>query len=348
MKKSEIIKLITFPVLLVGAVVSLDLFFFNKVSDDLTSYSQFYKEEENCLDVALIGNSTLREGYVPTVMWNEYQITSRGLSSSPTHPEVIKVAIDEVVRSQKPKVIFIDLNGLTFQKKADAEFFIKQYYKALPKGEHKDHLLETYSYLRDEGDDYELFHNHNNFRQQQYWESIVYPEQFKTKGYYANNIVYRVKPIDFDKSLKKDLPVDGEEYLNEILKQTDKYKDDVTFIFGKMPRFISNNTDAEAYQMFNYIEEKLKGTSYIVKDFCKEVDEIGLNPNQDFKDIEHLNHLGALKFTRHFANYLTNELHLEKKNKTESVKKDFDEAYENTKGYLQRIENDLKKKTGQN
>ena len=35
MKKSEIIKLITFPVLLVGAVVSLDLFFFNKVSDDL-------------------------------------------------------------------------------------------------------------------------------------------------------------------------------------------------------------------------------------------------------------------------------------------------------------------------
>ena len=182
MNKKQIIKLITFPILLVGCIFSLEFFLFRKVSDDLTSYSQFYKENEDCLDVVLIGNSTLREGYVPTTMWKEEGIMSRGLSSSPTHPEVIKVAIKEVINKQHPEVIFIDVNGLTFQKREYSQRFIEQYYKALPKGEHKDELLKMYPYLVKDEDKFELFPNHNNFRQQQYWESLVYPDQFKTKG----------------------------------------------------------------------------------------------------------------------------------------------------------------------
>lgn len=346
MKKKEIIKLITFPILLIGCVVSLDLFLFRQVSDDLTSYGAFYKEQEEALDVVLIGNSTLREGYIPTLMWNENGITSRGLSSSPTHPEVIKVAIDEVVRVQKPKAVFIDLNGLTFQRKEDAEFFIKQYHKALPKGKHKEDLEKVYSYLRDNDDEFELFNNHNNFRQQQYWESLVYPDQFKTKGYFPNNIIFKVSPMELDPTKKLPLTEDGEAYFNEIIAQCDKYKDDVQFIFGKMPRYNCTQGDLDSEYMFRTIESKLEGTGYLFADFARDAEKIGLDSQSDFKDLEHLNHLGSIKFTRYFAKYLKEVVNLDIKEKSQSVVDNFNEADNKTKDYLKGIEDNLNRWAG--
>lgn len=345
MTKKEILKLILFPTLLTGAILGLNFGLFARLNDDLTSYGQFYKEEEKCLDVALIGNSTLREGYIPTAMWHDYAITSRGLSSSPTHPEVIKVAISHVIRYQEPSVVFIDINGLTYQHKSDAEFFIKQYYKALPKGEFKTELEEKYDYLSTVDDDLELFHNHNNFRQQQYWESLVYPAQFITKGYYPNKIVFPVNPVSYDDTTVLPLPSDGQEYLMDIIEECKKYPE-VKFVLGKMPRYNSTNDDVNATYMLRSVPSYLEGTNIEFKDFTNDAEAIGLDPKTDFKDFEHLNHLGSIKFTNYFASYLLDELHLERKEKREETKENFDKAYDDTIDYLTSIENKLKKKTG--
>ena len=349
MKKSEIIKLILFPLILAGCVVSLDLFLFRKVSDDLTSYGQFYKEQEQSLDVVLVGNSTLREGYVPTAMWKEYEIASRGFSSSPTHPEVISVAIDEIVKKQNPKVIFIDVNGLTFQEEQNSEFFIKQYYKALPDGEHKNALKAKYPYLQDDGG-FELFDNHNNFRQQQYWESLVYPDQFKTKGYQPNKIVTKVTKVDVDRTQELPLSQDGEHYFELIKTACEKYADSIQFIFGKMPKYndISGaDKFLESEYMLKTVEKKLEGSNIKFMNFTTRAEEMGLDPNKDFKDNDHLNHLGALKFTHFFGNYLLNEVNLVKKPKDETVINNFNDAYEKTKDYLDGIESKLHKKVGE-
>jgi len=350
MKKSQIVKLITFPLILAGCVACLDVFLFRKVSDDLTSYSQFYKEQEQSLDVVLIGNSTLREGFVPTQLWKDYEIASRGFSSSPTHPEVISVAIDEIVRKQNPKIIFIDVNGLTFQEEQNSEFFIKQYYKALPDGEHKKAIKEKYTYLADENDGWEPFKNHNNFRQQQYWESLVYPEQFKTKGYQPNKIITKVEPVSVDPSQKLPLTADGEHYFDKIKSECEKYSDSIQFIFGKMPK-VNDVGGADKFleseYMFKTIEEKLQGSNIKFMNFVSKVDEIGLNPNTDFKDKDHLNHLGALKFTHYFGEYLLNEAHLVKKEKDQSVIDNFNNAYNETSSFLGDIETKLKKKVGE-
>ena len=349
MKKSQIVKLILFPIILAGCVISLDLFLFRKVSDDLTSYGQFYKEQEQALDVVLVGNSTLREGYVPTALWKEYEIASRGFSSSPTHPEVISVAIDEIVKKQNPKVIFIDVNGLTFQEEQNSEFFIKQYYKALPDGEHKNDLRAKYPYLKDD-DGFEIFDNHNNFRQQQYWESLVYPTQFKTKGYQPNQIVTKVNKVDVDRSKELPLTQDGEHYFELIKNACEKYTGSIQFIFGKMPKYndvLGADKFLESEYMFKTIENKLQGSNIKFMNFTSRAEEMGLDPNKDFKDNDHLNHLGALKFTHFFGNYLLNEVKLVKKDKDDSVKNNFNEAYDKTKEYLDGIEAKLRKKVGE-
>ena len=211
MNRKQIAKLIAFPTLLVISIACLDRFLFAKVNDDLNSYSQFYKEEKDACDIVLVGNSTLREGYIPTEMWHDHHITSRAFTSSPTHPEVIANAIPEIVKEQHPKIMFVDINGLTFQKKEDAEFFMKQYYKAVFNEEHKKELEDKYEYLNAIKNEFEIFKNHNNFRQQQYWESLVYYDQFKTKGYFPHKVITKVKQLRqqsfaslfFDKRLKQ-------------------------------------------------------------------------------------------------------------------------------------------------
>ena len=347
MKKSEIAKLIIFPIILTGAVLGLNFGVFANMNDDLTSYGQFYKEEEKCLDIVLVGNSTIREGFVPTHFWKEYGYTSRTFSASPTHPEVIINAISQIMRFQEPKAVFVDLNGLTYQKRIDAEFFIKQYYKALPKGEFKDEILAKYSYLESESEEVEIFKNHNNFRQQQYWETVVYPSQFKTKGYYANEIVFKVNPLQEDSNKTLPLPEDGEYYLQEIVKECQKYLDKATFIFGRTPRYSTSESELNATYMFRTIKEEIKDTGIIFADFSLNPEGLNLNPNYDFKDHEHYNHIGALKFTDYFASYITNDIGLAKKEKEQKTIDNFDKAYEDTKDRLNDIANKIKKKTGQ-
>ena len=344
MKKSEIVKLILFPIILTGCALSMNFFVFAKVDDSLTSYGQFYQEIGDALDVTFIGNSTLREGFSPLDLWHEYGITSRGLSSSPTHPEVIKNAIPHVIDAQHPKAIFIDINGLTFQKKANAEFFIKQYYSSITNEDYKKDLEEKYSYLLDKGNEFEPFKNHNNFRQQQHWESIVYPAQFKTKGYYPNKIVYKVKPLEEDKDAVMDLPTDGKEYYEEILSVCEQYKDQVKFYFTKMPRYNTNKNQLEETYMLRSIKDDIASRGYTFIDFSEHLDEIGLNPEQDFKDFEHLNHLGAKKFTHYFGEYLKDSVNLEVKDHPENVVNDYNKAYDDTYEFLKKIEDKLNKK----
>lgn len=338
MNRKQIAKLIAFPTLLVISIACLDRFLFAKVNDDLNSYSQFYKEEKDACDIVLVGNSTLREGYIPTEMWHGHHITSRAFTSSPTHPEVIVNAIPEIVKEQHPKIMFVDINGLTFQKKEDAEFFMKQYYKAVIDEEHKLDLENKYDYLDAIKNQFELFKNHNNFRQQQYWESLVYYDQFKTKGYFPHKVITKVKPSSYDSEKTLPLPKDGQDYFYEIMDVCEQYKQEITFIFGKTPRFMTNSEQKEATYMLRSMKEEIESRGFIYRDFSENTEAIGLDPNSDFKDYDHLNHLGSLKFTEYFANYVINDLSFSPSEYKEETIKNFDEAYTKTEKYLSDIE----------
>ena len=343
MNRKQIAKLIAFPMILVSCIVAMDRLFFANVGDDLNSYSQFYKEEKDACDIVLVGNSTLREGYIPTQMWHNNHITSRAFTSSPTHPEVIKNAIKEIVKVQHPKVMFVDINGLTFQKEEDAEFFMKQYYKAVSDPEHKEELEEQYDYLKSESGKFELFKNHNNFRQQQYWESLVYYDQFKTKGYYPHQVITKVKPVEYSLEETMPLPSDGQTYFTEIMDACEPFKNDITFVFGKTPRFMTNKEQINDTYMLRSVADEIASRGFIYKDFSDDAEKMGLDPNSDFKDYDHLNHLGSIKFTDYFASYIKEELHFEPSEYKEETIENFDTAYTKTEKYLSDIEKKLLK-----
>lgn len=341
------LRIIPFTALLVTSVVLLSHFMFVPLDKNTTAYGSFYSEKEDSLDLVMVGSSTVRDGFIPMEAYHDYGITSHSIVSSPTHLEVIEIAIDEIARTQNPKVVYIDLNGLNNQTKDNADSFVKDYFSCMPDCQAKTDLTKKYDYLN-ESSEWEPFTNHNTFRQQIYWESFVYNKTIYTKGYNPNKKVEPQEEIDVDTTKTLPLSEDATIYLNEIIEKCKQYPE-INFIFGMMPRYLSDTISSfDLYQIHSPLEamyivrsakETIQENGFTYLDFWEEKDilknKIHLDAKTDQKDAEHLNYRGAKKFTTYFMDYLMDNFFKEPVSHSEEVKKEFDHDYEE---YLEIIE----------
>lgn len=353
------VRILSFSALFSGVVALVSYFFFRPLGPDTTAYGTFYKEKKDSLDLVMIGSSTVRDGFIPMEAYKQENITSHSIVASPTHLEVIKIAIKEAVRTQNPKVIYIDLNGLNNQTEESASTFVKDYYLSMPDDEEtkkvKKELRKEYDYLV-ESSEWEPFKGHNSFRQQVYWESFVYNKQFYTKGYNPEKGVKEAKVSEVDPSKTLPLSEDATKYLTDILsickEMTATYN--TKFLFGQMPRYLSDTIASfDAYQIHSPLEacyyvrsakaavEEAGYTflDYSSNEFLKDV--IGLDPTKDQYDAEHLNHRGALKFTKYFSSYLSESVFDAPLTHSKEIEKDFDKAYKEYREIVEGIEKKL-------
>ena len=300
------------------------------------AYEKFYAEEENSLDLVNIGNSTVRNGIIPAQIWNEHKITSYNITSAPTHPEVICIAINEVATYQNPKVVYIDLQGLTEQKKVDCEHFVTEYVKNMPDGEAKTNLIEQYDFLQknlSKKQNFELFKNHNNYRNNEYMEMLFLNSgKENLKGFLPFYETKKQNKYDLDTTKVLELPDDGQYYLLKILETCKQYPD-ITFVFGKMPRCLNTKIVDQTYMLRSAIPT-IEEYGYTYIEWESMVDEIGFDYKKDFRDEHHLNVYGAQKFTTFYANYLIANYGLTATEKTESVKNNFNECYNILTNYI--------------
>lgn len=314
--------------LILGTIITLLATFVFVPIKVTNAYSSFYMEKGNSLDITLIGNSTVMYDYVPAVAYHETGITSHAIGSQPSHPEVIKIAMEEVYRTQgeSSQVVFVDLTGLTYQTHEQQEFFVRNYYDAMPDGDFKIALADRYDYLKHEQKGgFELFKNHNNFRNYEVFIEAS-GEQKKLKGHKPMGGVMKINPVEVDKDKTLPLPKDGQEYLIEILEVAKKYPS-IKFVFGRMPRFVSAKNVNDSY-VLRSAKSTIEEYGYQYVDFCDQVNEIGLDITKHQRDEEHLNIQGAVLFTPYFINYLKNNFGLINKEKSQDVKDDFNNCYD--------------------
>ncbi len=358
--KSRIIKGVCYTSITAAILTALSVFAFTPLSKEATAYGSFYTERENSLDFVLIGNSTVREDFIPVEAWKRYGLTSHCIGSNPTHLEVIKIAVDEVARTQNPKIVFIDVNGLTFQNQESAPTYVKAYYDAMPNGDAKDALKEKYPYVSTSSG-FELFSGHNGWRDQYWWETKLFGAPTYNKGYNPQTAIYPLDPIEIDEN-KTDTewftidpgvstnpdkaPHTPKDYLTEILDTCKKYPD-IDFILGEMPRYLTNKTDREKlilerYYKLRVCKELVESYGYEWVDFCDHINEMGINPKKDQRDGDHMNHRGAKKVTKWLGKYIaekcgvTTETH-----KGSDVATEFDQAYLD---YVKNVDSKLIKK----
>lgn len=351
--KIKITKAVGFSCLTAAILTSLSLFAFSPLPKEATAYGCFYTEKENSLDLVLIGNSTSREDFIPVEAWKRYGLTSHCIGSNPSHLEVIKIAIDEVARTQNPKLVIVDVNGLTYENKESAPTYVKSYIDNMPDGEAKDALLEKYPYAK-KSDSFELFKDHNSWRDQYWWETKIFKTYTFNKGYNPQGMSYAITPItvdpdyidsewlDIDPGLATNPNKEAHtprDYLIEILETCQKHPE-IDFIFGEMPRFLSNKTEREKLVLERYY--KLRSCKSVVesygfewRDFCDDISDMGINSECSQRDSDHLNHRGAKKFTKWLGKLVSDKYDITKSTHAgKDIEREFDEAYENYKEYV--------------
>lgn len=321
-----------------------------------TPYGLFYKEKKNSLDVVMIGSSTIRHGFIPMEMYEETGLTSYSIVASPNHLEAMEIEINEVMRTQSPKVVYIDINGINNQTKKEAPSFIRQYYEAMPSSQAKEEVRKKYPFLNEET--YEPFKGHNSFRQQTYWETLVYGLETYNKGYSPMKTTKPAKVSKVDKNKTLPIPQDGLDYLKEILDICKKYPT-VNFLFGEMPRYLDDTiasfdlyqirSPLEAYYVVKSAKPYIEEAGYTFIDYYEDDDlipkVIGLDPETDQYDAEHLNHRGAKKFTRYFSSYLLNTYFNGKApSHSEEITSSFDESLKEYKKADKKIMKKMKDK----
>lgn len=72
------------------------------------SYRNFYKIEEDTIDVFFIGSSVVATSYIPQELYERYGITSYNLASEKQSPVISYYWLKEALRYQSPKVLILD------------------------------------------------------------------------------------------------------------------------------------------------------------------------------------------------------------------------------------------------
>ena len=72
------------------------------------AYRNFYKMEENTIDVFFMGSSLAATTYIPQELYERYGITSYNLASEKQSPVVSYYWLKEALRYQSPKVLILD------------------------------------------------------------------------------------------------------------------------------------------------------------------------------------------------------------------------------------------------
>jgi len=272
---------------------------------------RFYLEEENSLDVVFMGAGDVSTGFAPPLAYEEYGFTSYLYTLDANPASLYKYQLREVLSTQDPQVIFVELNGFLYKDSYQtSEAKLRTFAENIPFSVNKLACIFQYGaseklsclipFLAYHGNWIngnrltEMFEWKMSTNCASLWKGItsctkvtafdLATAQLEPDSIPANNIIARNCLIDFLEYCQK-------EKLSNIVF--------VRFPHRNYPSFYEAVADAE---------QVLESYGYLLLNLEDKVCEIGLDFDRDFYDDEHMNIYGMEKLTRYLGNYLVHEL----------------------------------------
>ena len=272
-----------------------------------------FKNEEN-IDVVLYGGSNLIQFYQPLEAWRQKGYTSYNYATSAAKGDLIKSYIEESRKTNKAKLYVCDIRSFPMIEEAVDEASVRNWSDSVSmmslvrvKG------ISSFLFSRDWRDSdvpsfyFDIIKYHSNY------ELLADPYQWSytnsrniinvDKGFEPNKV-----HLPFDRpevsNERGTLTAQQEKALSELLDYCDQEKLEVLFIV--CPYII---TEADC-KVLNTCGDMIQKRGYTFINFNNYYDEIGLDFATDFGDVNHVNYLGAEKYTTYLTNYISNNYDL--------------------------------------
>ena len=262
-----------------------------------STWGRYLKEDKNSIDVMFFGSSIVYCDVAPAVIWKYSGLSAYVMAGPEQTIPISYYYIKEAVRTQNPKIIFLELTGVFFDKYQN---YTKVNIGYMPWG--KNRIEATFKAAEPSeraGLLFPLFNYHSR------WSSIT-PGDIKVAllGYERDMLAGYAFVSGYTEMTStglREVTQSGETYAENIdyLKKIIAFceKESIMLCFYIAPTY-SRLPDEHLSRLKSDLSE-LGGVIFV--DFTYETDGLDLDGRTDYFDPLHFNRQGAEKFSKHLA-----------------------------------------------
>lgn len=306
------------------------------INEDGRIMSEFYREKTPT-DVVLTGASLVHSGVSPMALYRDYGICAYDRSGSSQPIALSYYVIEDTIKRNKPELVIADvgfmyesidyINEGANRKALDGMKWSSSKIGAIKAvmGESEKFIDYVFPILR--------FHSR--------WNDLT-KEDIKFL-FYKPNVTYNGQLLKFDNvegfheynpnnyDSGQTICSENMDYLQKIIELCKNNQ--VQLLLIKMPCFEGNWNENMESQIIDFAEKN----NIIYKNFTYDYESIGLNLYEDFDDVQHLNSIGAEKFTKILGSYIKDNYSITDQRSNLKIKEVYDKK-------LQRYETDMNNK----
>lgn len=303
-------------VLVILAIVIASVFYAQENLLILNDHSvwrtrNFYKEDDNSIDVVLLGASEVFSGYSAGLAYEEYGFTSYPFALDSASIEIWKSQIKEVYKRQKPKLIIVEINSALYleDEKIFDDASLRRYVDNIP---YSINRIETLLSCRLQEDPISYWipfiKYHGNitdapqvFREKKYYDDLGYS---CLRGLSTYTFVDKSDNLYYVTDKMEELNTNAEEYLMDFLGFCKENEYNV--VFTRFPhKYINLNSMDNVFRK-NRAKEIIREYGFDFLDLENDSNKMGINDKCDYYNIDHLNTNGMKKLTQYLGNIIVN------------------------------------------
>lgn len=308
-KMIKIVGFISFILISIGMLLSATYLFRGHTYgyNDRISVVGLKEEKKDSIDVVYIGGSAAFVYWEPLKAYNDCGFTSYDLATNTIQAENILAYVKYAQQYQKPDLYVIGARAFQYYSENGNESGLRLTSDSLDVGMNKFSLI--HEYLQNHKLDVdplslylELTKYHTNYEalsNATAWHLIDNTEKCDYKGcLIQSKWCYLQEPQDFKTDQRADLLENDEKVLQKLLNYFDE--NDLNALFVVCPYSITK----EQYAKYNTIKDIVTSHGYQFLNANDYYREMNLDFSVDFYNINHVNAIGAEKYTVFFEKYI--------------------------------------------
>ena len=267
--------------------------------DYLSSTKQLYSTEDNLIDIVFFGSSHCYCGISPDVLWGDYGFAAFNMTTSGQDKMSTSHLLKEVLKTQSPNVVCVELWGLTFDEHA-VEGNVHRNMLAMDLSQNSISLIKEYI-DEEEQMDYILRWPivHTRYKELEMYDFISNPYSEYGRGvelaYRRGHSAYPTEAVQCNEV--GELTDSNREWLENLYQLSEEAGFELVLFLS--PTMLNVEEQKQVNAAKEFADER--GITFF--DFNRLTVDVGLDYNTDFIDQTHLNAFGAEKLTRYFGRY---------------------------------------------
>ena len=268
--------------------------------DYVSTITELYSTPKNTMDLVFVGSSHCYGGVDVDYFWSNYGIAAFDMCCSGQDKDSAYHQLKELLKTQSPKLVVVEAYAFLFERQ---EHIGNAYRNMLSMDFSKNSNDLIRKYVEKENQlDYLLRWPivHTRYKELQKYDFVQYEPSVFGRGHTYN---FHTEQVGFDQNIFfepaiTEISDHNKEWIDELKELSDKEGFDLMFV--QIPSDVSSEQQAILNGCEQYMN--LLGIDYL--DMNKWMTQIGLNPQTDFIDFNHMNYYGTEKATEFLASYL--------------------------------------------